>query len=587
MQIRIYTSDWFYNMGIVGLIRILEHARRNNKDVDYRIKQDYLEFDSRVIAEFHNYYFDYFYDEYVKSEYKDIMDEFSKLEEASKAEDIATKIEEFLSNNKLDDKASKKGYEDSINLIKDKIKTLKQNYEQNQLEAVLNEVKGLLNNKDIVEKYALDYLRSILYDNFFGQMSFLQKNLSNKSINDHKEIMFKDFIRPLLIDLNVTDLINNNDFDALNGFIQEHEGKEQNLKIYKRCLKKSKNQKEKFISELKSSNNLCSICNSYFSFGEDFNESRFLILGVSNQNALNFFWNFENRYPICNLCKLVILCAPAGVVRFIKPYIEVNRIEDWWKRIFYVFVNLDTNLMDLFKKNELLKNKMNSDNPYKEFIMDILEQAREESIWTLQNILFVEFNGQYQSKKSNLKYMYISKFTAKYFINYSSDTLGRIRDYRFKVELMDGILDNKDLNSIIFKQLKLMLKNNFDGLDIYYATMSKALLDCIKKEGDEKKVRDKVYRAFYSGKEMRAYLSENKSDNRISSIAYRLLNTAKVGNKKDFMDTVMRLYINSEMEMPRVLLEAFYEGDIDFETLAQSYIAGLITTDVKEDSKNE
>jgi len=587
MQIRIYTGDWFYNMGIIGFIRILEHARERYEDVEYKIEKDYLEFDSRIIKEFHNYYFDYFYDEYAEKEYRDIFDEFSRLKNESKDEHGIERIENFLSMSKLDDKASKKGYEDNIRSIKDRLKMIRKKYDESQFEKVLDEVKNLLNKRDIIEKYALDYVKSIMYDNFFGQMGFLQKSLSNRSMHDHKEIMFKDFIQPLLIDLNVTELINNDDFDALNKFIQEQDGKRQNVKIYKKYLTKSKNKKEKFISQL-NTNNLCSICNSYFSFGEDFNESRFLVLGVSNQNALNFFWNFVGRFPICNLCKLVVLCAPAGVVRFVKPYIEVNRREDWWKRIFYTFVNLDTNLMDLFKKNQLLKNKMDSDNPYKELIMDIIQQARDESIWTLQNILFVEFNGQYQSKKSNLKYMHISKFTAKYFAAYSNDTLGRIRDYKYKVELMDGILENKDLASITFKQLKSRLKSNLDGFDIFYAALSKALWDCIKKEGDETKVRDKVYKAFYSGKEMRDYLSENKSDNRISSIAYRLLNTAKVGNKKDFMDTVMRLYINSEIEMPKIFLEAFYEGDIDFETLAQSYIAGLITNDVKKgDNKDE
>lgn len=572
MQVRIYLNDWFYNMGIVGMIRILEHAKRKGEDITFVLGEDFLEIDDKTINNFHNFYFDYFYDEYTKKEYIKIKDRFNQLKLKLDVDTIK-EIEKFLLETKLDDKAAKKGFESEVKELLDIIKKVKKNHDLNTLAILINKIESLLKENDVIEKYALDNIRSMMYDNFFGQMSFLQKGLSNKSLDEHKQIMFKDFIKPLIVDIKVEEYLQNNDLNSLSSFLEKEQGKEENVKAYKNYLKKSKKDMNIFNESL-CANSYCSICNIYPSFKEDFNESRFLILGVSNENASNFFWNFITKYPICNLCKLVILCAPAGVAKFDKFYMEK---EEWWKRNFYTFVNLDTNLEDLFKKNESLKKKISSDNPYKEFIVDILEQAREESIWTLQNILFVEFNGQYQSKKSNLKYMHISKFIAKYFKTYSRETIDRIKNRKLKAELIDKILQNEDLNKVIFIRLKECIKNNANGADIYYSTLSKALLNCIKMKGDENKVKDKVYRAFFTGKEMREYLKKNKSENKISSLAYRLLNTAKVGNKKDFMDTVLRLYINSEMEMPRIFLEAFYEDNIDFETLAQSFIAGLIT----------
>lgn len=581
MQVRVYLNDWFYNVGIVGMIRILEHAKGKGKKISFVLGDDYLEIDDNTINNFHNYYFDYFYDEYIEKEYVKIQDKFNQLKTKSGA-DIIKEIENFLSETKLYDKATKKGFEKEVKDILDKIKKIKKNYDPNELVNLINKIESLLKNNDVIEKYALDHIRSMMYDNFFGQMSFLQKSLSNKSIDEHKQIMFKDFIKPLVVDIKVKEYLQNNDLNSLGSFLENEQGKEENIKAYKIYFKKSKKDVSKFNESLHS-NSYCSICNIYPSFKEDFNESRFLILGVSNENASNFFWDFITKYPICNLCKLVILCAPAGVVKFDKFYMEK---EEWWKRNFYTFVNLDTNLEDLFKKNELLKNKMSSDNPYKEFIMDILEQAKEESVWTLQNILFVEFNGQYQSKKSNLKYMHINKFVANYFKNYSNETIARIKNKKLKVELIDKVLQNQDINKVIFIKLKDYIKNNISGLDIFYSTLSKALLNCIKVKGDEDEVKKKVYTAFFTGRDMREYLKKNKSENKISSLAYRLLNTAKVGNKKDFMDTVLRLYINSEMEMPGIFLEAFYEDGIDFETLAQSFIAGLIT-ETKEVEKHE
>ncbi|MCX7904251.1 MAG: type I-B CRISPR-associated protein Cas8b1/Cst1 [Caloramator sp.] len=581
MQVRVCLNDWFYNMGIVGMIRILEHAKGKGKKISFVLGDDYLEIDDNTINNFHNYYFDYFCDEYIEKEYIKIQNKFNQLK-AKLGVDIIKEVENFLSETKLDDKATKKGFEKEVKDILDAIKKLKKNCDSNELANLINKIESLLKNNDVIEKYALDHIRSMMYDNFFGQMSFLQKSLANKSIDEHKQIMFKDFIRPVIIDIKIKEYLQNNDLNGLINFLENELGKEENLKGYKNCLKKSKNNISNFNESLHA-NSYCSICNIYPSFREDFNESRFLILGVSNENASNFFWDFITKYPICNLCKLVILCAPAGVVKFDKFYMEK---EEWWKRNFYTFVNLDTNLEDLLKKNESLKNKMSSDNPYKEFIMDILEQAREESIWTLQNILFVEFSGQYQSKKSNLRYMHINKFVASYFKNYSNETIEKIKNKKFKMELIDKILQNYDINEVIFIKLKDFIKNNYNGLDIYYSTLSKALLNCFKVKGDENKVKNKVYTAFYAGRDMREYLKKNKSDNKISSLAYRLLNTAKVGNKKDFMDTVLRLYVNSELEMPRIFLEAFYEDAIDFETIAQSFIAGLIT-ETKEVEKDE
>lgn len=72
---------------------------------------------------------------------------------------------------------------------------------------------------------------------FFGQMSFLQKGLSNKSLDEHKQIMFKDFIKPLIIDIKVEEYLQNNDLNSLSSFLEKEQGKEENVKAYKNYLK--------------------------------------------------------------------------------------------------------------------------------------------------------------------------------------------------------------------------------------------------------------------------------------------------------------------------------------------------------------
>lgn len=121
MQVRVYLNDWFYNMGIVGMIRILEHAKRKGEDISIVLGEDFLEIDDKTINNFHNYYFDYFYDEYVEKEYIKIKDRFNQLKLKLDVDTIK-EIEKFLLETKLDDKAAKKGFESEAKELLDIIK---------------------------------------------------------------------------------------------------------------------------------------------------------------------------------------------------------------------------------------------------------------------------------------------------------------------------------------------------------------------------------------------------------------------------------------------------------------------------------
>ena len=60
MKIKVYLNDWFYNAGIVGFLRILE-----DNDDEFAIrKNNYIEFDTENLRNFHKYYFNYFFKKY-------------------------------------------------------------------------------------------------------------------------------------------------------------------------------------------------------------------------------------------------------------------------------------------------------------------------------------------------------------------------------------------------------------------------------------------------------------------------------------------------------------------------------------------
>ena len=60
MKTKIYLNDWFYNCGIVGFLRVLEH----NDDNFANMQENYIIFDTKDLKNFHKYYFKYFFDKY-------------------------------------------------------------------------------------------------------------------------------------------------------------------------------------------------------------------------------------------------------------------------------------------------------------------------------------------------------------------------------------------------------------------------------------------------------------------------------------------------------------------------------------------
>ena len=72
---------------------------------------------------------------------------------------------------------------------------------------------------------------------------------------------------------------------------------------------------------------------------------------------------------------------------------------------------------------------------------------------------------------------------------------------------------------------------------------------------------------------------------KLEGIAYRLLNAVKSGNKQAFMDTVFRLYMSANLEIPSIFIHVFTDDGLDFETIGSAFIAGLLGQEFKESNK--
>ena len=311
----------------------------------------------------------------------------------------------------------------------------------------------------------------------------------------------------------------------------------------------------------------------------------------------NFFWNQNTNFPICDTCKLILFCIPAGISSIPKATQEnVNGQVVYREKEVNCFVNYDTNVEDLIRTNNYLSQSSKNDrvlnNPYVDLILNIVEQERDISEWKLENVFVVEFETEYMAF-SRIEYFNIKRYVARFFEKYAISTLGLINDYRYKLQIMDCILKNKDIKYIINERLREeLVKEKRNGFNCYLATKTRLILNLLKKEeivmdNTVKKNNDKLYVLYNLGVSIHEELKSKNEENKLDGYIYKMLNSIKAGNKKDFMDIVIRIHISMGKDVSPIFLEVMQNTDLDFESIGHSFIAGLISDKFEKKSEEE
>ncbi|WP_455539347.1 type I-B CRISPR-associated protein Cas8b1/Cst1 [Terrisporobacter sp.] len=617
MKLRVYMNDWSINMGIVGFLNILKDT-----DMEHQVvkKDNYIEFDSEILENFQNYYFSYFMKEYDVSERlrNNIQYNLSYLKKnEDKIKDIMKRIKESI---KYQGDKVKKFDDENFKLLKEKydaIGNIKSFDKFDEVEKLCNECVDIFKINHINEKLTLNLYKYIVGDNYFGQVSFFNVAKSSLDLQGLKRVMYNDYLLSIIYYCKLQDYIESNDInsfkiwveESLKYFSDEVKAKtisKNSIKTIEKILKEINKliKKEKCIVDIKNYLDTldgCHMCGDIKGIVDNYTESDFVPLAVSADNSRNMYWNMDVNFPICDLCKLMLFCTPAGATLIRKRYITNEENE------FYSFVNMDTSINDLCNKNHILKINRDRENPFKELIVNIVEENEEKSRWQLENILFVEFKASVDAKKCKMNYLNMPTYLAK-FLSKETKILNSIKDVTLKASIIDIILKEKDLKFLINDKLREQIPNIVNSnknsnksfytssTDMFRTINIRYILSCYKKGGLEK-VDDKKLKAIrYAGRDIHDYYVLTNSENKLEGIAYRLLNTAKVRNKKDFMDIILRLFMNSKkkgddgnmysMSVPMVFLDAMSEKDLDFESIAYAFISGLISNK-NEPKKNE
>lgn len=604
--------------GIVGFLRILE----KNHD-EFAIKRNnYIEFDTEDLRNFHKYYFEYFFKKHnvaesVKNRTKSPFDYLeNNIEVVFDDKDKEKERKEKIKSNKKYIKEAIKKQLDKIKKI-DKIiyEEMKEQYDQidkvNTKQEIIEIKEKLISDieKDNINKrLTLNLFKSILSNTYYGQPSFLNVVKTALSYEEQQEVMYKDYISNIVETGFINDIMQNKyNIEQIKEYIEN--AKESNItqdiekiyaKIEKDYINKSKTiediqkyLKDKVIKR-------CSMCENEIGLTTNYSEGNFVPLAISCDNARNFFWNQNVNMPICDVCKLILFCIPAGMTTITKTEKDIDKGKWIYKEVSILsFVNYDTGIDRLYKTNINFGNKSRyenrNENPYSELILDIVEQDKQVSMWQLENIFVVEFDANYDKKYSRIEYFNIKRYMSIFFTQYAEKTLTKIWDYRYRLQIVDYIMKNKDIKYIINDRIRdeMSKGEKKNGYNSFLAIQIRMILNTLKKEGKEvrdiKKNDDKLYVIYNLGVQIHEELKSKGEDNKLDGYTYKMLNSIKAGNKKEFIDIIIRLHMAMGKDVSPIFIETMQTTGLDFESIGHSFLAGLISNkyEKKEEEKVE
>lgn len=586
---RIYNSDqWVYKMGIVGFDRIIkfnsESYGLDKEAYGYKIENDYIEFDVELLNELPKAFFQYFYHEYdvaesinykfkyllnwasKESNFKNAINEMKKLIKDKNARIQKLQLDNF---NEFDGI-----YNDICNIKFSEIEKLKERLERYVI---------LFRDDRVNYPQALNLFKSVLQSSFFGQNSFLNVCNNSKSIEEQQNIMFKDYVKPVIQSEKLSQLKEELSEEELKQYIDDNmdsskqatEVDEYMKSIYKNLW--GKKRKFESLSKMDQVYNKCCFCDENLSYGSDYSDGNFIPLAISNDNCKNLFWDMNSKFPICPLCRLILLCTAAGTTKVYKNYLESNY--SFNDKLYYGFISMEGSLSDLIKENNTFKNLSSKDISFEEWLYDSLIQERKISKWQLQNVLYVEFNADYRSKNSRMNYYNIPNYIASFLDSKDADIFKEIKNSTERMRIFDWIISRKDLSILIDRELRKKIKNEFVGTNIINVIKIKNILEKYKVEGGYGKVNDvgtqTIDWLYRDGIMIAKIYYDNKMENKLSGISYRILNSIKAGNKDEFMDSIIRIYLSVDLPIPKNMLEAIKEEKLSFSQVGHSFLTGL------------
>ncbi|PMQ01373.1 MAG: type I-B CRISPR-associated protein Cas8b1/Cst1 [Dictyoglomus sp. NZ13-RE01] len=539
---RVYLSDWLFNAGIIGFLSILLEGKEDIKEGEnilsngktIYIGENYIQFERDILEGFSDKYFNSAYERYRRT------DRFIEY---------CMEILEKINNKEISEKDIEKIYKDFKKRL-DSFSRLKNLLEKDLPSFSLEEIKRnpelfsdyILKILDIIEKNKQTLIENdvkIYLGNIYGQKNFL-----NRSVTSDYKIKFKEEFEDNII---------------------------------------------KGINKLEK-NTLCVNCGErYAKKNINFDTGLSPFTGV-NTDALNFFWNFKAKLPLCEICELIYFCTFKGFTESVR--------EDK-----YFFVNSDTSVVDLYKNNLLLQDQLKKnldENIFIDFFSELLiNEERQKSKHALQSIAFIEIDLTNKELLPKVFSFNISRSKAEFLKHHSENTFKIISKISYSIkdknksivlELLEKILANT-LNYDYLNFLEYLYLENLKGnmeiktfyypyhLNILNLIISEYLRKFRKRERSDRMSlinEDQIWFMFKKGEEIANKLIEEKAENKIPSLSYKLLSYLRTEDIHGFMDHILRIYISYALEVPTLFVKAISDKEL-FLSYGYSFVNGILS----------
>ena len=555
MEIRIELGNWQYNAGIVGLYNILKSAEKDKfAESKIKLEDNTLVFDSAELEGFEEKYFDYLIDLY------EILLPWSKIVRLkSEMDDLIKKIK---SNEKIEKEDLKK-INNSIKILKANIKngkTYKKAYDMiggdlNPLDALkkikeieLNKIKNLESKRneycDLLEKIIqlIDYFNTDEGRAYYGGNCVSYHVITNGWTG-------VSFLFPKAKEKNIYT-------DYKNYFVEP-------------ARKYLESDKKKYKYN-------CFICDREMKdLKNDFN---FLVnTGFDAARKTSHIWEHNNDAGMCDICKLVNSCVPAGFT-----YVYENGL----------FINANMSIDEVIRINTQLKSELYDKNEklsgiYKSLILELRKDLRYE----LEDIQLVRFeNGKYYFNILSKNMIRVIVENQGDFENLENESFREGQEkYTLLDEVMRRVLNNENLFTLIhraiYSKISIKDKNYIHSKGI--TAMLKINFNILKGAGYmENSEVSIVARGRAAGKNLRDKYRNKKAEHKLSGICYRILNGLKTENQAMTMDTILNCYLYCKESVPVIITEMLGTQE-NFKEIGYAFVAGLLAVDYDGNDKNE
>lgn len=534
---RVYLGDWLFNAGIVGFIRIMLAGTEPNDQNVLTLGENYIEFDRKVMAGFAQKYFQTAFDQYgryrsLKKSLSDWKGRLQPLAEKGKGKEPFTK-EETKTIKYIRGTLKKRT---DFTLLKSKKEQKGVKIGSNDPDDILCAISEM--DKILVDNYQ-EFFESdvkIYAGKLYGQKSFLGRNITTGMF----EMFKKGFEDSLLNDACVKD----KKYDCI-------------------CCGSRKAKKDVHF---------------------DTGLAPFL---AANPDAINYVWNFNSKFPLCDICELIYFCSFAGFTDFSTKY---------GNKTFY-YVNRDSNIRDLYQANMLLMSLLDKDidtNPVAQYFSElILKSEDQKALYTIQNTSFIElelennvfpsvFSYNISKEKANLIHSHREGFEALAKANYKikSDS------FNIGIETVQKILND----ALIFLYVNhllhiyLMSERGYGNSKAYFRTehiqklvwiIYDSIQNMFKREVNTIMESKELWFVYHKGLDLAGAFRKGRAENKIDTMAYKLLNAVRTEDAGTFMEILARAYLVYNMDMPSVFIKSLSSKD-DFSALGYSLINGLL-----------